>query len=662
MTLKVTQRIGLGFAVLVLLLLVTGGAGLQSILKLSDSLDITTREATPLLIDSSELAVSLLAANRAAMAFRIEDSVEKLPAHRESLSQHTEHYRHLRMQIQELAENAGQGEQLAQLDASTSGFLTQVESLLAEHSSYLEVRKARALVEEEYLYEIDFVASELALMVEEREANISGSKQYEMLSLIGLLRNRVDDVVAANDSDTVKLAVTEALNILSEVDKYREWFEANDLDTFDPLAESYMNVYNQLSADTGLLLMHLKLTVSREQIDRLMDEVSAALDSSIDSINVLMEQVRGIAAGAQESANRTVSLGQTLILAICLASVVCAVAVAVWVGRSIHMPLDRVNRILKQIASGDLTHKLDASGRDEFGILASQVNQLVSRLHDLISQINTSSEQVSGAAGRTKRVSEDSLKAIESQREQTTQVASAVTQMGATAQEVAGSVEQSLQEVESLNGVADQSQQVILQTIGDIQQLQKSVVSSTDTIHRLNDYSIEIGSVLNVIRTIAEQTNLLALNAAIEAARAGEQGRGFAVVADEVRALASRTQESTRDIQDTVEKLQSQASQAATMMSSSSEQALNCVERTQHTEDALEAIVSGLNRIKDMSAQIATAAEEQSVVSQQVTQSVTSIADMAEMASENAQQTASQSDSLQSMVEQQNTLIRQFRI
>ncbi|RRJ83286.1 methyl-accepting chemotaxis protein [Aestuariirhabdus litorea] len=662
MSLKVTQRIGLGFAVLVVLLMVTGGAGLQSILTLSDSLDVTTQETTPLLISSSELAVGLLASNRAVMAYRIETNPAELPKHRSNLDRHAEHYHHQRMQINELATAAGEGELLKELDASTSEFFSRADSLLAEHAAYLDVTRARKLAEQDYLYEIDFVASELGMMVAEQRGSELGRKLQEMMSLIGAMRNYVDEVIAAQDSETAALAVDKALEMMTELEGYREWLIANEPDVFGIVEDSFAIVNKQMRGENGLLQLHLKLVSGSERTAELMQQQSAALDHSIDALNRVMEDVRAIAATAQESASATVRLDKTLILVICLASVVCAVAVAVWVGRSIHGPLNRVNRILSQIAAGDLTHKLDASGQDEFGVLATQVNQLVGRLHSLISQINASSEQVSDAAAKARKVSEDSLQAIESQREQTTQVASAVTQMGATAHEVAGSVEHSLQEVESLNEVAGESQRVILETIADIQNLQKSVLSSTDTIHRLNDFSSEIGSVLDVIRTIAEQTNLLALNAAIEAARAGEQGRGFAVVADEVRALASRTQQSTQDIQATVEKLQTQASQAASMMSSSSEQASSCVESTQHTEDALEAIVEGLSRIKDMSAQIATAAEEQSVVSQQVTQSVTSIAEMAEMASDNAQQTANESDSLQHMVEQQNTLIRQFRI
>lgn len=331
--------------------------------------------------------------------------------------------------------------------------------------------------------------------------------------------------------------------------------------------------------------------------------------------------------------------------------------------RSIIAPVERITQIISRIeVSKDLTLKCDASTQDELGEIAQHFNSMVSSFQQLIEQVI---ESVATINTSCKRVSENAMLASEGvgqQLNETDMVATAITEMGATIEEIAKTTELAASKAGQTHDNAQSGQLEVEQTIHKIQSLAEQLNSSAAVVNELERDSETIGSVLDVIRGIAEQTNLLALNAAIEAARAGEQGRGFAVVADEVRNLAMRTQSSTQEIANIIQTLQTRTRSIVQLMESSQKQGVESAEQAASAGALLKLINNDVRNIMDMSTQIAAAIEEQSMVAAEVNKNVVVIRDIAEESSHAADANASASDELKAQAEFLFRAVSNFKI
>ncbi|MCU8013096.1 methyl-accepting chemotaxis protein [Shewanella sp. SM74] len=331
--------------------------------------------------------------------------------------------------------------------------------------------------------------------------------------------------------------------------------------------------------------------------------------------------------------------------------------------RSIIAPVERITQIISRIeVSKDLTLRCDASTQDELGEIAQHFNSMVSSFQQLIEQVI---ESVATINTSCKRVSENAMLASEGvgqQLNETDMVATAITEMGATIEEIAKTTELAASKAGQTHDNAQSGQLEVEQTIHKIQSLAEQLNSSAAVVNELERDSETIGSVLDVIRGIAEQTNLLALNAAIEAARAGEQGRGFAVVADEVRNLAMRTQSSTQEIANIIQTLQTRTRSIVQLMESSQKQGVESAEQAASAGALLKLINNDVRNIMDMSTQIAAAIEEQSMVAAEVNKNVVVIRDIAEESSHAADANASASDELKAQAEFLFRAVSNFKI
>jgi methyl-accepting chemotaxis protein len=308
--------------------------------------------------------------------------------------------------------------------------------------------------------------------------------------------------------------------------------------------------------------------------------------------------------------------------------------IAAWViTRLIVAPLRSVIRVAQQIAAGDLSATIEVTRRDEIGQLMQAMQQMGAGLSHIVSGLQAGIEQLASSAQSLSAVTEQTNLEVSSQKEETEQVATAMNQMTATVHDVARNAEEAAQAAQTADGKVESGQQVVRQSMARIEQLADSATSASSSIESLSAEIQNIGTVLSVIKSVAEQTNLLALNAAIEAARAGEQGRGFAVVADEVRALAKRTQQSTEEIERLVSALRSAAQSSVQQIQNSGELVKLAVSDALQTESALGSIAAAVSLIQQMNQQIAAAAEEQSSVAEEINRSVTSIRASADQSS-----------------------------
>lgn len=310
--------------------------------------------------------------------------------------------------------------------------------------------------------------------------------------------------------------------------------------------------------------------------------------------------------------------------------------------------LDAVSRALDEVIDGDagLNAHLDIEGRDELGRMAQQFNAVVDRTSGLVGQICSNTQRVASGVEQMSTYSAEARDAVVRQQDVTTDVASAIEEIVQSAAEVLGNAGDAAAAAGETNDETGRGRQVVAQTVEGINELASAVQGAAAVIERLEQESESIGSVLDVIRGIAEQTNLLALNAAIEAARAGEQGRGFAVVADEVRTLASRTQDSTEEIQSMISRLQSGAQEAVVAMRRGTEQAAVSVSEAAKADASLENITRAVAAISDLNGRIRQAAEEQHSVAKRVSQSAHSISALADEAATRADRTAESGGSL----------------
>jgi methyl-accepting chemotaxis protein len=329
---------------------------------------------------------------------------------------------------------------------------------------------------------------------------------------------------------------------------------------------------------------------------------------------------------------------------------------------STRSTLKSLGEVMDKVAAGDMTVSFTPQSKDELGELGLVFNQTVKKIHDLIERVGKTVVEVERQADSVEQVSGESNQAVAGQRSQIEQVATAMNQMSATAQEVARSAAAAVDRAQSVNRETVNGRALVESQVGSIQRLAGEIDQSVVVINQLASDSASISQVLDVIKGIAEQTNLLALNAAIEAARAGEQGRGFAVVADEVRNLAKRTQQSTGQIESMIGKLQGGVGAAVKAMGASHQMASGTVSESAKVQLALENILAAVGMIVDQSQQIAAAAEQQTAVAQDIDQNIVEINHAGERAAVGASQAATASRELSGLVLRLKQLIGAFRV
>ena len=390
----------------------------------------------------------------------------------------------------------------------------------------------------------------------------------------------------------------------------------------------------------------------------------AALIEDLDKhMNALADYANTKGAGFFKMAQAKSKNSFEVMITIIVIATIAGFILAYLIGRSIVNPVNNLRTTIEDIeANSDLTQRIEITSKDEIGSTSVAFNAMLEKFEALIQQVTSSATQLAAASEEVSSVAQDSASNVDRQRHETDQVATAINEMTATVQEVAGNATNAASAASNADNEAKGGRAVVEGASQAIAQLAAEIENAAGVIKGVEQDSENIGSVLDVIKGIAEQTNLLALNAAIEAARAGEQGRGFAVVADEVRTLASRTQQSTQEIENMIEKLQSGARNAVSVMGKSQEQAQSGVDQAREAMQSLDAITRAVDTINEMNTQIASAAEEQAAVSEEINRNVTSISQISEQTASGTEQTTAAADELAKLAAELQQLISQFKI
>ncbi len=358
------------------------------------------------------------------------------------------------------------------------------------------------------------------------------------------------------------------------------------------------------------------------------------------------------------------SISRNLIIMLVVLFVVLSGVLWLVYRRAIGKRLEDVAHAMQDIADGggDLTRRLDDAGEHEIARIGQAFNRFAGSLQELISQVSLTSGELNECSVHLNSISNQTVSSLSQQEQETQQVATAVTEMSATAQEISGNAESAAAATGKTREATQAGEKAMANSIQSTQELERDILQAAEALNELQLDSQNIGGVLDVIRGIAEQTNLLALNAAIEAARAGEQGRGFAVVADEVRTLAGKTQESTQEIQETTQRLQDATQKMVQAMDVNRDKVATTVKLAGEVESHLGHISSSVNVIADMNTQIATAATEQGQVAGEVDSNLLGISQMSQANADNARQTDGQVEVLNGLVRRLQDLTGQFKV
>ena len=478
-----------------------------------------------------------------------------------------------------------------------------------------------------------------------------------LLSVVVDLNRTTNDSTATTISNDIAFRLQDLATQLAVMLR-----EASQVPMPADLEEKLTTMSSLLDSNQGIPGTKAKLLAGKERANQLLLQADEQTALALTRLDALLNQSTQVAATIQNESQKSVSNAVTAIFVVMLISTLVAVFIAYRTVTAIVKPLGKINAMLGIIASGDLTQQLNDRSQDEFGELSRNINKVNQSLQQLIQGIISRSTQLAAASEETSAITLQTTQAIREQKSQVTQAATATTEMSSTSQGVLQSSHDALSEIKNADKEAERVKGISLENKAIIIQLSREVEQASQVINKLHKDSASIGSILDVIRGIAEQTNLLALNAAIEAARAGEQGRGFAVVADEVRSLASKTQASTQEIQAMIQALQSGAHAAVEAMNKGKKQAEDCVAKTEVATSALDSITHAVHLAHDMSEQISSAAKEQHQVSAEISGLLESIVAIAEQTASGAEQTSASSHEVAKLAEELRRSVDQFKV
>jgi methyl-accepting chemotaxis protein len=480
--------------------------------------------------------------------------------------------------------------------------------------------------------------------------------------------NSKDDLYRVN----VKSFVKNGDKVVSEIDDIENFIENSIANSINEVERNeYKDIKMAIArisdfyqeykkhAEKALGFLEAGLVNDAEKVAESMEQEEKQLAVKLEGLVDEIEKYTQLSVNRIENRQRSTIIVLTIISAL---SLIVGLTLGWVTSNNVSLRLCNVARRLEVIATGDLTQPQSVDGEDEIGHLQKSMQSMHKQLRGMIKKIHTTTVQLAASSEQLSAVTTQSCKNIEHQQIETDQMATAMNEMASTVHEVAVSVTNTSNAARDANMETVNSRKMVDDAVQGMLQLAKQIDISSEDIVNLAKDGENINTVLEVIKVIAEQTNLLALNAAIEAARAGEQGRGFAVVADEVRTLAGRTQESTAEINQIIEKLQTGSIKAVDAMTLSREKAKGVVEQATMAEESLQAIASSASDIDQMSSQIATAAEEQSSVADEMNRSIIRVNDMAAENSAGAKQTEQAGIELARMASELQAIVKQFDV
>ncbi|NLS13054.1 methyl-accepting chemotaxis protein [Vibrio sp. SM6] len=660
---SVIKRMYAGFALIIVLFAFTITIMLRSTSQIHSNFETVSNTSLPLVTISNQTSVDLLSADKSFKDFLTTQSSSRMD---ELLALFGEQRKRFQQTINQLTKAAqaypSLSDEIKQLKAIEEGYFTEAQEAM---NNYQAMFAAQSQVQQS-VRSFQKQHSDLTLGM---KAAVDNQDKIAVKVMANSYFAKLKDAeVATSDA----LASTDIEFVLKAIATNRKAathlnYAFRGLATQMPsLNDDFKAPVEQFTLDIGqrggVLDQHANYLTARN-----------ALYDNISSLTQTVDTAMEILAGFQDAA--TISLNASLaeagevyqegvIKAIGIGVIVTlfAAAIGYHISHAVRSPLTHILRTLEALTEGDMTQRIDIRYNNEFSRVSSHINSLADNLHNIIEQLNDAAKNLTQTATANENTSSKTQSQLSQQREQTASVATAMTEMAHSVQEVAQSAQSSLELVHRVEVASQSGRDVMSSNISTIHQLESRLNESVDAVAELQRMSGQIGSILDVISNIAEQTNLLALNAAIEAARAGEQGRGFAVVADEVRVLASKTTQSTTEIETMISNLQSSSRSASKVIESCMSEMDLSVEQASKANQAMEEIQALIIEISQMSTHISQAAGEQSETSTVIAQNIEEINHIADQSYHAMEDITHASQNLTVLASKQSILVDRFKI
>lgn len=652
-----------GFTVLVVMFIATVLIMLNGMSNIHSMFSTVSEKSLPLVSLSNQTSVKLLSADKAFKDFLTTQSVERMQQNRSDFGKAQESF----LQTFDQLETASKSypslrsdiDKLTELERHYFGVAQEAmqnyqDMFVAQAEVQKSTRNFQRLHSELTVGMKDFVDDQSSISIK-----LMAKSYFLKLKKAEVVTS---DALASSDVEFVKKALADNKKSVAQL-KYAYDGLATQLPS---IKFTFDNSVKQFSKDVGenggVLDQHSAFLQARANLYNNIEALAAEIDQT-------MVLLSGFNTVATEELNNTLSEAESIYkdgrfqaTIIGVVVVILAIAIGFHLAHNVREPLTRIFDTLESLASGDMTKRIEIKYNNEFSRVSDHINTLADNLHNILQQLSSASGNLTNASNTNQSTSNNARSQLNNQREQTANVATAMTEMAHSVAEVSQSALSSLDKVHQVETASESGRQVMSQNITTINQLESRLTDSVSAVSELQKMSSEIGSILDVIQGIAEQTNLLALNAAIEAARAGEQGRGFAVVADEVRVLAQKTTESTTEIEAMIGNLQSSSKSANQIIESCMDDMENSVAQASNANSSMEEIQALILEISQMSTHISQAAGEQSETTSDIAKSLEGINHIADESFHAMAEIANVSDDLSTIAHEQESLVSRFKL